>query len=258
MIGISKIKEYLGPYKSNYVVIGGTACNLNLEDANLQGRATKDIDMIVVCEALTSDYVRSFWQFVKAGGYELCQVKSNDEGEKRCFYRFVNPTDIAFPAYIELFSRVPDSIQVPDGAHLVHIPSEEYLSSFSAILMDDDYYHYAIRHSREIDGIQVLDKDALIVLKAKAYLNNRARKLGGQRVHQDDIDKHKKDIYRLAYLFVGDERFDVSDTIKQDLRLFVAALKDYPVNTKAIAKYMNLPELSQSEFEALLMDIFGL
>jgi hypothetical protein len=41
MIGIDKIKQYLGSFKSNYVVIGGTACNLNLEEANLQGRATK-------------------------------------------------------------------------------------------------------------------------------------------------------------------------------------------------------------------------
>jgi hypothetical protein len=52
MVGIDKIREYLGSFNDNYVIIGGTACNLNLEDADLQGRATKDIDMIVICEAI--------------------------------------------------------------------------------------------------------------------------------------------------------------------------------------------------------------
>jgi hypothetical protein len=258
VIGIDKIKQYLSSFKSSYVVIGGTACNLNLGEANLPGRATKDIDMIVVCEAITPEYVNSFWQFIRAGGYELWQVKRQNDVDKKCFYRFVNPSDKSFPMYIELFSRVPDSIQVPDGAHLVHIPTEEYLSSFSAILMDDAYYNYAINHSIEIEGIQVLDKDALIVLKAKAYLNNLSRKLSGQHVHQDDIDKHKKDIYRLSYLFVGNERYAVADEIKEDLRLFVDSMSDHPINTKAIARYMNLPELSQAEFVDLLTTIFGL
>jgi hypothetical protein len=258
MIGIEKIKEYLGAYKSNYVVIGGTACNLNLEEANLQGRTTKDIDMIVVCEAITPEYVRSFWQFIKAGGYELWQVKQQDVTDKKCFYRFVNPQVKSFPVYIELFSRVPDSIEVPQDAHLVHIPTTEYLSSFSAILMDDAYYQYAIQHAKELEGIQVLDKDALIVLKAKAFLNNLARKRSGQQVHQDDIDKHKKDIYRLSYLFVGDERYTLSESLKADLRQFLLAIEENPINTSAIAKYMNLPEVQPTEFTNLLSTIFQL
>lgn len=69
MKGIDKIRLYLGAYKGNYVIIGGTACNLNLEDANMVGRAIKYIDMIMVCEALTPEYLKSFWDFIKAGGY---------------------------------------------------------------------------------------------------------------------------------------------------------------------------------------------
>lgn len=257
MVGVDKLREFLGEFKSNYVVIGGTACNLNLEEADLQGRATKDIDMIVVCEAITPEYVKRFWEFIYAGGYSLWQVKNNDE-DKKCFYRFVEPADKSFPAYIELFSRVPDSIELPEDAHIVHIPMEEYLSSFSAILMDDDYYTYAIQHTREIEGVQVLDKDALIVLKAKAFLNNLQRKQAGQTVHQDDIDKHKKDIYRMAYLLAADERFEVSETIKSDLRLFLLSLKDNPINTKAISKFMNLSELLLTDFEELLIEVFQL
>lgn len=69
MKGIDKIRQYLGNYKGSYVIIGGTACNLNLEESNIHGRATKDVDMIVVCETLTTEYLHSFWEFIKAGGY---------------------------------------------------------------------------------------------------------------------------------------------------------------------------------------------
>ncbi len=63
MKGIERIRQYLGEHKGNYVIIGGTACNLNLEEANLQGRATKDVDMIVVCEAITPRLSEKFLEF---------------------------------------------------------------------------------------------------------------------------------------------------------------------------------------------------
>ena len=258
MVGIDKIREYLGGFNTNYVIIGGTACNLNLEDADLQGRATKDIDMIVVCEAISPEYVRQFWTFIRAGGYKVHQMNTKN-GIKRSFYRFIEPTDISFPAYIELFSRVPDGIQIPDSVHIIHFNmEEEYLSGFSAILMDDDYYNYAIAHSREIEGIQVLDKDALIVLKAKAYLNNKKRKDEGQQVHQDDIDKHKKDIYRLSFLFSGEERYNVSDNIKTALKDFVTELHTDSINTKAIAKAMGVVEVYTQEFVQKIENLFQL
>ena len=31
MKGIDKIRQYLGNYKGNYVIIGGTACNVNID-----------------------------------------------------------------------------------------------------------------------------------------------------------------------------------------------------------------------------------
>ena len=256
MVGIEKIREYLGAFNANYVIIGGTACNLNLEDADLRGRATKDIDMIVVCEAISPEYVRQFWTFIKDGGYEACQINSID-GTKRGYYRFIEPTDTSFPAYIELFSRKHDKIQIPKDAHIVHIDvEEEYLSGFSAILMDNDYYNYAVAHSREIKGIQALDKDALVVLKAKAYLNNKKRKEEGQQVYQNDIDKHKKDIYRVSFLFSGEERYDVTDRINADLMDFLNNLKTDPIITKAIAKTMGVAEVPMPDFVHKIENIF--
>ncbi|MDR2679710.1 MAG: hypothetical protein LBC47_02745 [Tannerella sp.] len=214
--------------------------------------------MIVVCEAISTEYVRQFWTFIKAGGYKPYQIDMKN-GTKRNFYRFIEPTDASFPAYIELFSRIPNGIQIPEDVHIIHLNvDEEYLSDFSAILMDDDYYHYAVEHSREIEGIQALDKDALIVLKAKAYLNNKKRKEEGQPVHQDDIDKHKKDIYRLSFLFSGEERYDVSDDIKAALIDFLAELQSEPISTKAIAKTMGVAEVSMQDFVQKIATLFQL
>lgn len=257
MKGIDKIRQYLGAYKGNYVIIGGTACNLNLEEANLHGRATKDVDMIVVCEAITHEYLRSFWDFVKAGGYSAWQVKSEEESH-RCFYRFIDPKDNDFPKYIELFSRRPDSIHLPDNAHLVHIPVSEYLSSFSAILMDDDYYSYAVSHAVELDGVQSIDHDALIVLKIKAYLNNKARRELGHKVQSDDIDKHKRDVYRMAYLLTPGDRFAAPERICDDIRQFLNAIEVDRINTKAISRNMGLPEITQERFIEIIKKTYSL
>ena len=261
MVGIDKIREYLSEFSANYVIIGGTACNLNLEEAELQGRATKDIDMIVVCETINIEYVRQFWTFIKAGGYKVCPISVNPDGIHQLnYYRFIEPTDCSFPAYIELFSRAPDGIRIPEDVHLVHINTDDdYLSGFSAILMSDDYYDYAIANSRDIDGIRVLDKNAIIVLKVKAYLNNKKRKEEGQKVNQDDIDKHKKDIYRISFLFSGEERYEVADSIKKDLNDFLIHLSTDPISTKAISKVMGIMvEVPLIDFIQKIKNLFQL
>ena len=257
--GIERIREYLGEYKGNYVIIGGTATNINLEDAALEGRVTHDIDMIMVCEAITPDYLARFWEMIRAAGYEPAVIKT-DTGVKRTFYRFVNPKDTTFPRYIELFCRVPDSIDVPEDMHLVHISSEdEYLSSFSAIMMDDDYYNFAVSHSVEMQGVQVLDKFALIVLKAKAYISNLARRESGNRVQSDDIIKHKKDVYRLSFLLDETaDRINLTDTLKTDMRSFIETVRTHELNTKALSNNMGVAEISQADFLSKLATIFQL
>jgi len=255
MVEIDKIREYLGGYNANYVIIGGIACNLHLQEANLKGRATKDIDMIVVCEAITPEYVRQFWKFINDGGYKI----HTDNSEKRRYYRFINPTTPQFPPYIELFSRQHDGILLPHDAHITRLKiDEDYLSSFSAILMEDNYYNYAVLHSSEIQGVRVLDKDALIVLKAKAYLNNKTRKAKGDTVHQTDIEKHKKDIYRLSYLFSDEERHELHSDIKNDLTDFLSQLDNDPIATKEIAKSMNIAEVTMPQFIQRIKIVFQL
>lgn len=257
--GIERIREYLGAFKSNYVIIGGTATNINLDANDLMGRTTHDIDMIVVCEAMSAEYIQQFWEMIRAAGYQPGAIKTED-GFKRTFYRFDNPKDKSFPKYIELFCRVPDSVIVPDDIHLVHLSNEEYyLSSFSAIMMDDEYYHFAVSHSTELQGVQVLDKFALIALKTKAYISNFDRKASRGHVQQDDIDKHKKDVYRLSFILDEEnDRIEVSNGIKNDMRTFIDYIEKSSINTKSLAKHMGAGELSQEELIIRLKKVFNL
>ena len=101
MRGIDKFKERFAGHDGEYVLIGGGACDLLFGEAGQDFRATKDLDLVLLVEALTPEFGQVFWDFVKEGGYENRQKSSR----KPQFYRFSKPEDPAFPAMLELFAR---------------------------------------------------------------------------------------------------------------------------------------------------------
>ena len=219
--GLELFKERFVAYANSYVLIGGAACYVHEEASAQMPRATKDLDVVLVVEALSADFVREFWQFVREGGYERRQ-RSADKHE--CF-RFLKPKDKRYPKQIELFARAIGVLHVPDDAHLEPIPAEDELSSLSAILMNESYYHFTIAHSRLEDGLHVANAEALICLKAKAYVDLCARKAQGDHVDQDDIEKHKKDVFRLAPMLTEDARYHLPLEMQEDMRLFFGAIE---------------------------------
>ena len=48
VLGIDSFREKFKDYTEYYTIIGGTACDILLTEADLPFRATKDIDMIYV------------------------------------------------------------------------------------------------------------------------------------------------------------------------------------------------------------------
>jgi hypothetical protein len=57
--GIEIFREYFSKYKEQYTLIGGMACNLLMSDAELDFRQTKDIDMVLIVEAMTNEFASS-------------------------------------------------------------------------------------------------------------------------------------------------------------------------------------------------------
>ena len=251
--GLNKFKTYFKDYTNNYVIIGGTACDIIIEDASLVSRVTKDIDIILVVEALTPEFIAQFWGFIKEGNYER-QEKSADE---RNYYRFIKPADEEFPKQVELFSRTPDTIDLEQGAHLTPIPVDDDLSSLSAILLDDTYYNYMVEHSRIEGDVHFANTEALMCLKAKAYLEIEQRIADGGSEDKKNLRKHKGDVFRLAVLMTGEERFDLPDPIKMHFQTFMAKVKE-DLPQKSIFKEMGAPNVSIENLYTTIMTIFNL
>ncbi|NVO03160.1 MAG: hypothetical protein HXX09_10725 [Bacteroidetes bacterium] len=236
--GLDIFKKYFEQFPDNYVIIGGTACDIIIEEAALIPRATKDIDIILVVEALNADFVKQFWQFIKDGYYKK-REKSADE---RKYYRFMKPINEDFPFQIELFSRIPDLIELEEPAYLTPIPVDDDLSSLSAILLSDDYYNFIIKHSIVENGIHLAKTEALICLKAKAYLEIAERISQGTGEDSKQLRKHKTDIFRLAVMLMDEEIHELPISIHNHLQEFAKTIS-HDLPNKAIYKEMGLGNL---------------
>jgi hypothetical protein len=54
--GLDVFRDYFTGHAEQFVLIGGTAASLAMEDAGLAFRATKDLDIVLHIEALTSHF----------------------------------------------------------------------------------------------------------------------------------------------------------------------------------------------------------
>jgi hypothetical protein len=244
--GIGKFKEYFAGYEDNYIIIGGTACDILEENAGLQPRATKDIDIILIVEALTADFVKRFWDFIKSGQYKTRQ-KGNGKHE---YFRFLKPENEDFPLQIEIFARKPDILKIAEEVRLTPVPVGEDLSSLSAILMNDDYYHFTLEHSQVESEIRLANIESLIILKAKAFMDLSERKTNGETVDEKNIRKHKNDIFRLSIMLTEADKFVLSADIQNNMREFCENISQ-SLPDKAFFKSMGLPAKPNDVFNLL-------
>jgi hypothetical protein len=221
--GLSSFKFWFRGYERNYAIIGGTACDLLMNEAGADFRATRDIDMVLIIEALNADFAARFWEYIKAGGYEH-RRKSTGTPQ---FYRFTEPTSADYPYMIELFSRRrTDGVLLPDEAVLTPLPIEDDVSSLSAILLDNGYYEFLKSGVRVMDGLPVLAAEHIIPFKAKAWLDLTERKARGENIDSKKIKKHKNDVIALSGLLSADSRIELPANVLADFAAFIAANAD--------------------------------
>lgn len=231
VVGLDRFRAHFSDYTDRYVLIGGVASELALSEIGLEFRATKDLDVVLIVEALDVAFAKMLWEFIKMGGYRECQ---KSEGSKPRLYRFMHPTDRSFPVMIELFSRLPDGLQWEEGANLTPLPIDEEVSSLSAILLDDDYYRFIVDGRREDDSLSFIGPDRLIPLKAHAFLDMTARKERGENVDSRHIRKHRNDVLLLIQALIPGQQIRVPAVILDDLHKFIAAAKASEDNLKSL------------------------
>ena len=215
--GIDRFREYFSGHEDQYAIIGGTACDLLFGTAGLAFRATRDIDVVLCVEVVDVAFAGAFEAFLDAGGYQARERS----GGTREFYRFHRPTDPSFPYIIELFSRRPGILELPQGAVLTPIPVEDDVIRLSGILLEDSYYEALHPARQKLEGVAIIDETILIPLKARAFLDLTARSHAGHDVDGRNIRKHRNDVFRLVQLLRSDARIALPDSIRHDLQTFV-------------------------------------
>jgi hypothetical protein len=138
VMGLQLFKDYFKEHTSKFILIGGTACDLVMEEADLAFRLTKDLDIVLCVEVIDEAFVNALWKFIRTGKYHNQQQSTGN----RQFYRFKKPETEGYPFELEFFSRKPDILTLKDGSHLTPIPTDAEVSSLSAILLDDTYYEF--------------------------------------------------------------------------------------------------------------------
>lgn len=243
--GIDRFKAYFRDYTDQYVLIGGAACDFSFGSNNAEFRATRDLDVVLIAEALTREFGQRFWEFIRDGGY---QNRAKSSGASQ-FYRFDKPTQEGFPAMIELFARTEYILE--DGAELTPIHIDDSISSLSAILLNDSYYDALLRGRDVIDGFSILRHSWLIPFKAKAWLDLNERNRRGEHVDSRNLKKHRNDIIRMAAELVL-ERCELPEEVKSDMANFIEEMN---VTDQEI-RNLKLRGVKAEDIRRLLTDMY--
>nr|MCU0401877.1 hypothetical protein [Algoriphagus sp.] len=94
-------------------------------------------------------------------------------------------------------------------------------------------------HSQIEDGLHRANIEALICLKAKAFLEIKERLENGSKEDVKQLKKHKADVFRLSVMLSPESIFELPETIQTHINEFAALIAD-ELPDKAIFKEMGL------------------
>ncbi len=227
VVGLDIFGEVFADFADQYVVIGGTACDIVLSGTTMIPRATDDIDMILIVEKMTPEFGRAIWEFVERGGYEN-KLRKRGDGKEPVYelYRFQNPIEW-YPVMIELLSRHSDMLGNPPSTfHIEPIPIGEDVPSLSAIILEDDLYQFTIEESIIENRVRIATPIALICLKVRAYQNLLTDKAVGKKVNTKDIKKHRTDVLKLIATTSITNPTVVTENIFNTIEWYIGNIRD--------------------------------
>ena len=134
---LSHFQEYCRDFDEHYVVVGGFATVMLLDEelGEGHGKATFDIDLVL----LTNNSVelsQRIKQYITDGKYDI-QLGDKDQYK---YFRSNNPKEENFAKEIELFASNENSLELDDEQRIIPIDPEEGLYSLSAIMLDKEYF----------------------------------------------------------------------------------------------------------------------
>jgi hypothetical protein len=223
VVGLQLFRERFRSFQGSFVLIGGAACDDWFGRQRLSFRATKDLDIVLLAEAMDEEFVREMRGFVSDGGYRIRQRATGTPE----LYRFAEPRNPEYPSEIELFSRSAGRLDLDPGEIVPVVVAPDH-HSLSAILLHDAYYDLVRQHNDVIDGLAIANASSLIPLKAYAWLDLTRRLTQGEQIDSRKIKKHRSDVFRLALTLPATAGPDLPDEIRKDVTRF---LESFPVTS---------------------------
>ena len=130
--GLGHFREYFKEYSESFILVGGVASYLLLDEAGAPKlRATRDLDIVLLMKPREA-FLNAIKEYIKLGGYEI-QRGARDQAT---FYRFQKPKQGEFPVMIELFATAEAVFDLADDQHIIPVENEAGIESLSAILLD--------------------------------------------------------------------------------------------------------------------------
>ena len=246
--GLVNFTDYFKEHSEDYVVIGGLATAMVMNDLGFVARATKDIDLVVISKN-NEEFLKKLLGFIEVAGYKTKQRTDNES--KHNLFRFLDSEDKTYPEQIELFAIHTEDSAIVKDSHIIPITTPEFYNYLSAILLDKDYFELLIEHTTNIDGLHVATPEVLIPLKIHAHINLL-------KDNHPDAKKHLTDVIRLATMLDDETNVVLTANPKKDYLEFLPLLEAVEPNTiRNILKNARVGKLQKS-IKELLENVYSI
>lgn len=240
--------EYFKAYQKDYIVIGGLATAMVMNDLGFLSRATKDIDLVVVSKN-NEAFIKALLQFIHHGQYKT--KERTDNPDRHNLFRFFDSPDLDYPEQIELFAIHDEDSAIIRDATIIPVDTPKFYPYLSAILLNQDYFELLIHHTNVIDGLHVATPSALIPLKMHAYNNLVSSRKG-------DAKKHLNDVIKLAAALSGEEKVILRGEPETDFDAFIPSLEALDQHhVEQVLKAAEIGSLSKNDIIDVLHQVYG-
>lgn len=199
MKNIKFLSEYMNEYKDDYILIGGNGCALNFELAEVEFRATEDLDIVLLTDGQNEQFYDHLYNFLIEHDYRGKVFNGSNAGGSAYRFTKTKSGDVDLPAQIELFSKKPTYFDENKSIklHITPIETHDGISNFSAILLDDYVYDFILKSKKEINNISTVNLECLLGLKSIAWHANEILLSQGQS-KEINVIKHPADMLRIS------------------------------------------------------------
>lgn len=235
--------SHFAGHEESFVLIGGSACSCWYADSPTSFRGTRDIDVVIVVEALNREFVDLLVSYLRGNGYASWVRHPHDGPAKRVMYRFVNPANRQAAAQIELLSRSGEIRRIESMQRAVPLKAEGEYTGLSGIVLDDAYYDFIRTQRQTVMGCPVLSLPALVLLKIKAFLNLGAAAAAAAAPPQgsdsaaDNCKKHRNDVFFMLATMEPElyaTPIPLAPALMEDLSSFTAQFMNDPSAESAV------------------------